>query len=162
MVYFAFLLCAGGAWANPSSRPPTARAGSEQTVAQGASITLNGSASSDPDGHPLIFMWTLASKPDGSEAVLLNPASVNPTFVADKPGSYTINLIVNDGTANSVPDSVAVSTSNSAPVADAGPNQTVQAPGLVALNGSGSTDVDGNALTFAWEFVKAPGRQHCD
>jgi hypothetical protein len=153
---FAFLLYAGSAWADPSSRQPTARAGAEQTVAQGASVTLNGAASSDPDGHPLKFMWTLASKPAESEAVLLNPASVHPTFIADKPGSYTINLIVNDGTANSVADSVTVSTSNSAPVADAGPNQTVQTPGLVALNGSGSTDVDGNALAFAWKFVKAP------
>ena len=126
---FAFLLGVGGAWASPNSRPPTARAGSDQTAVQGAAITLNGSASSDPDGHALVFMWTLASKPEGSEAVLRNPVSVFPTFVADRPGSYTINLIVSDGTTNSAPNSVVISTSNSAPVADAGPNQTVQASG---------------------------------
>ena len=101
-------------------------------------------------------MWTLASKPEESEAVLMNPVSVFPTFVADKPGSYTINLIVSDGTTNSAPNSVVISTSNSAPVADAGPNQTVQASGLVTLNGSGSTDADGDALAFAWEFVTRP------
>jgi hypothetical protein len=33
---------------------------------------------------------------------------VNPTFVADKPGSYVVQLIVNDGVVNSAPDTVTV------------------------------------------------------
>jgi sugar lactone lactonase YvrE len=41
-------------------------------------------------------------------------------------------------------------TSNHNPVADAGPDQTVAAGALVTLNGTGSSDPDGNVLTFAW------------
>jgi K319-like protein/OmpA family protein len=41
---------------------------------------------------------------------------------------------------------------NSAPVADAGPNQVVP-PGTVTLNGSGSFDPDGTPLTFSWQQI---------
>ena len=39
---------------------------------------------------------------------------------------------------------------NTPPVADAGPDQTVQVTDTVQLDGSGSTDVDGDLLTFSW------------
>ena len=79
-----------------------------------------------------------------------------PTFVADVAGQYIAQLIVNDGTVNSAPDTVVINTGNSPPVANAGPDQTVALNSLVTLNGSGSTDVDGNPLTFAWSFVSRP------
>ena len=47
-----------------------------------------------------------------------------PTFVVDEPGAYVVELIVHDGTVSSPPDTVTISTSTSAPVADAGPDQT--------------------------------------
>lgn len=39
---------------------------------------------------------------------------------------------------------------NSPPVANAGPDQTVAQGAVVVLNGSGSSDPDGDALTFSW------------
>jgi chitinase len=45
---------------------------------------------------------------------------------------------------------------NSAPVANAGPAQTVFTQALVNLDGGGSTDGDGDALTFSWEFDSRP------
>ena len=45
---------------------------------------------------------------------------------------------------------------NTAPVANAGPDQTVQLGATVTLNGSGSNDVDGNPLTYQWAFVTVP------
>jgi hypothetical protein len=139
-----------------ANRPPAAHAGPDQTVRLGSTVTLNGSASSDPDGNPLSFQWTLASSPAGSAAALANATSVNPTFVADRQGSYTVTLVVNDGTTSSAPDSIIVSTSNSAPVANAGPDRTALTGSTVTLNGSGSSDVDGNPLVFSWRFVTRP------
>jgi probable HAF family extracellular repeat protein len=43
-----------------------------------------------------------------------------------------------------------VSTSNHPPVANAGSDQTVECPAQVTLDGSGSTDPDGDALTYQW------------
>ncbi|MGA7981603.1 MAG: PASTA domain-containing protein, partial [Chromatiaceae bacterium] len=45
---------------------------------------------------------------------------------------------------------------NTPPVADAGPDQTVFVTNLVTLNGGGSSDTDGDPLTFRWVLVLAP------
>ena len=139
-----------------SNRVPAADAGPAQTVALGLPVTLNGSKSSDPDGNPITFSWTLTSRPAGSAAVLSNPTSVNPTFVPDKHGTYTITLVVSDGTLTSAPDSVEISTLNSRPLANAGPDRTGTTGGTVTLDGSASSDSDGNPLTFSWTIVTRP------
>jgi trimeric autotransporter adhesin len=149
------LLCCFVGSAQESGHP-TARAGAGQTVAVGSAVILNGSASTDPHGDSLTFVWTLVSKPVGSAAELRNATSLISSFIADKPGSYTINLVVNDGTTNSAPDFVIISTSNSAPLANAGPDQTVAIGSTVILNGSASSDVDGNALIYAWSITSRP------
>lgn len=135
---------------------PVANAGPNQTVAVGTTVTLNGSGSSDIDGNPLTYQWSFVSVPTGSGATLSNPTNVKPTFLADKPGQYVVQLIVNDGIVNSTPATVTITTSNSAPVANAGPNQTVKVGVTVTLDGSASTDADGNPLTYQWSFVSVP------
>ena len=119
-------------------------------------VTLDGSGSSDVDGDPLTFSWSLTSVPAGSAASLSDPTSVTPTFIADISGTYVAQLIVNDGTVDSAPDTVTITTQNSPPVAEAGPAQSVFVAGTVILDGSGSSDVDGDPLTFAWSFVSIP------
>ncbi len=135
---------------------PTANAGPNQTVSIGATVTLNGSASTDVDGHPLTYQWSITSTPQGSAASLSNASSVTPTFVVDRVGNYTIQLVVNDGFLNSQPSSVTISTIDSPPVANAGPNQSIIVGITVQLNGSGSTDVDSQPLTYLWIFVSVP------
>jgi trimeric autotransporter adhesin len=139
-----------------SNSPPVATAGPNQTVAVGATVTLNGSGSSDVDGDPLTYSWTLISKPAASTAALIGPTTVSPTFIADAPGTYIVQLVVNDGKVNSTPSTVTITTQNTPPVANAGANQSVSVGALVQLNGSASTDVDGDPLTYKWSFISRP------
>ena len=138
--------------------PPVANAGPDLgSIISGTRITLNGGASTDANGDPLTYGWTLLSKPAGSAAVLANPTSVTPSFTVDLAGDYVVRLIVNDGTEDSAPDSATFSTNNVAPVANAGPDQGGITPGsLVTLDGSASSDGDGDPLTFSWTLP--PGR----
>ena len=139
-----------------ANRAPVANAGPDQTVPLGALVTLNGTGSSDIDGNPLTYQWSFTSRPAASSATLSNPTTAQPTFTADKAGNYVVQLIVNDGTVNSAADTVTISTANTAPVANAGPNQTVPVGATVTLDGSGSTDADGNPLTYQWSFASRP------
>src|SRR5262249_1576140 len=79
-----------------SNRPPIANAGADQTVYATQVVTLDGSASSDPDGQPLTYRWSFVSRPAGSIASLTDAASVRPTFVPDRDGDYVVRLVVND------------------------------------------------------------------
>jgi YD repeat-containing protein len=139
-----------------TNTPPVANAGSDQTATVGTTVALDGSGSSDVDGNSLTYAWSLVSRPAGSTATLTGATTVNPTFVLDKAGTYGVQLLVNDGSANSAPDSVAISTRNTAPVAHAGPDQSAKVSAIVTLDGSGSSDVDGNALTYAWTLPSKP------
>jgi hypothetical protein len=55
---------------------------------------------------------------------------------------------VSDGQLNSPPATVTITTINSPPFANAGANQTVFVNSIVHLDGSGSSDVDGDPLTY--------------
>lgn len=135
---------------------PVANAGPNQTVATGATVVLNGGASSSPDGRPLTYSWTLLTTPSGSAAALTGATTVSPTFVADKPGPYVARLIVNDGLTSN-PSNVIVSAQSAVkPVANAGPNQFVGINSVVQLNGSGSTDANGLPLTYQWSLISLP------
>ena len=139
-----------------SNSAPVANAGADQTPLVNGTVTLDGSGSTDVDGNTLTFSWAFTSVPVGSSAALSDTTAVKPTFTVDKAGIYVVSLVVNDGTLNSEADTVTISTSNSAPVANAGADQTPLVNGTVTLDGSGSTDVDGNTLIFSWAFTSVP------
>jgi hypothetical protein len=136
--------------------PPIANAGPDQGVIIGQAVQLDGSGSFDPDGDLLAFSWSLTLVPSGSTATLSNPTAVNPIFVADVFGTYVAKLVVHDGLVASQPDEVTISTINVAPIANAGPDQAVRVNETVFLDGRGSTDPDGQPLTFKWSFVSLP------
>jgi len=97
----------------PLNSRPVADAGTDQTVATGNTVTLDGSGSTDKEGSTLSYAWTLEQKPDGSTAVLSDPNSAAPQFVADVAGDYVVSLVVNDGLLSSLPDSVTVTATDS-------------------------------------------------
>jgi hypothetical protein len=86
----------GGGGSPPANVAPTAIAGASQTVNVGATVVLNGSASTDPDGSVSGYAWTQT----GGPAVVLNgAATAQPTFVAPALTSVsTLNfsLVVTD------------------------------------------------------------------
>jgi cytochrome c553 len=137
---------------------PTADAGTQQNVATGSVIALDGSGSQDADNDPLSYLWTMVSRPAGSSAALSDATLANPSFSADVDGTYVIELVVNDGSVDSLPATVSIvaSTANSAPIANAGPDQSVSAGTTVSLDGSNSQDADGDALNYAWTLVSKP------
>ena len=136
--------------------PPVANAGPDQTVLVGATVQLSGSKSSDVDGDPLSYAWSVVSRPAGSAATLTSPSSVNTSFLVDLPGTYVVQLLVHDGTVESGPATVRISTVNSPPVASAGPDQTVTVGSTVQLDGAASFDVDGDPLSFEWTLASRP------
>jgi hypothetical protein len=140
--------------------PPVANAGSNQAVNVGQLVTLNGSGSTDPELQSLTYNWAFTSRPTGSTATLTNPTAVNPTFSPDVAGNYVVRLVVNDGTQNSTNTAtvtIAATAANLPPVANAGPNQPVVVVGqTVTLDGTGSADPEGHALTYSWAFVSRP------
>ena len=134
---------------------PTANAGPAQTVRWGATVQLDGSAI-DPGGRPITYSWSFTNRPVGSTAVFSNPNLANPTFVADVPGNFIAQLIASNPFSSSAPVTVTITTTNSTPVANAGPAQNVLAGTLVTLTGAASTDADSDPLTYAWSFTSRP------
>ncbi len=141
---------------DPVNTPPVANAGPDQNLVHGTTVTLDGSSSSDSDGDPLTYAWTLSTVPSGSSATLSSNSAVMPTFFADVPGTYVAQLIVNDGSDDSAPDTVVISTENTLPVADAGLDQTVPVGASTVLFGGASFDANGDTLTYAWTLLTLP------
>lgn len=139
-----------------ANTPPVAKAGPDQTVFVGQTVTLDGSQSTDIDGDPLQYRWSLLQVPTGSNAALVDSTAVHPTFLVDRPGTFIAELIVNDGTVDSTPDTVSITTQNSRPVANAGPDQSVFVGSTVALDGSTSHDADGDPLQYRWSLSAVP------
>lgn len=141
---------------------PSAHAGANQTAPVGTKVTLNGEASSDKNGDPLTYKWTLVSKPVSSMTTVIGDTTVKPILLLDAAGTYSVTVIVNDGKANSLPSTVLITAvapptpQNIAPTANAGADQTVSTGSMVELDGSLSTDSNGDTLTFAWSITAKP------
>ena len=126
---------------------PAADAGPDQQVDPGATVTLNGSASSDPNGDALTYGWAQT----GGEAVSFHARPAITTFTApSSAGPLTFTLTVTDSGGLSAADAMVVAVKNLAPTADAGPDQQVDPGATVTLDGSGSSDPNGDPLTYAW------------
>jgi len=89
---------------SPANRAPIANAGDDFTIGVTRTAHLDGGASGDPDGDPLTFSWAFVTIPAGSSATLAGPTTAAPAFVIDRPGTYVVRLVVNDGVLDSEPE----------------------------------------------------------
>ena len=141
--------------ASPNA-PPVARAGDDQQVSRSTTIHLDGTASSDPDDDTITYAWSIVSRPTGSTSTLDNPTSPTPQILADQVGDFVFSLIVSDGFLTSAPDQVVVKVINDAPVANAGPDQEGLVGTSSSFDGSGSSDANGDTLTYQWGIISSP------
>lgn len=123
-------------------------------------VVLDGSASNDPEGKPLTYHWkqvsgstvTLLSEHDKALFSLNNPA---------KDEALHFQLEVDDGELKSAPFNITITHKaeqgniNLPPVATIKTVKEVVA-GRVVLDGSASSDPEGEKLTWHWEQTGGP------
>ena len=140
---------------------PVADAGPDLGFPLDAIIFLDGSASRDDDGDALSFLWRLTAGP--GTVTLSDSTAAQTSFTATVAGDYVFALLVSDSvmTAN---DEVTISLSaadNIRPIADAGADTVITVGSQLVLDGSASSDPDGDGLTleYEWTISGPPGVQ---
>lgn len=142
----------------PVNIPPTANAGSNQTITLPTnSVTLTGSGT-DTDGTIVSYAWVQLS---GSTSNIVSPTSASTVVNGyTAAGSYSYQLTVTDNNGATGTSIVSVTVNpvpNTPPISIPGANQSVTLPtSTVALDGSNSTDLDGTIVSYAWTKVSGP------
>jgi len=141
-------------WVN---EPPKADAGQDQTVYQGTLTTLlDCSASTDPDDGIYSYSWKQIS---GSDVALLNPTTIKPTVdlgsISSDGESLVFQVTATDFHGLQSTDSITVNAiwANLPPVAEAGPDITVNEGGTVTLNGCASKDPENGIKSYHWKHT---------
>ena len=133
-----------------NANPTASFTASPSATEVGQAVSFDASGSRD-DSSIVSYEWDFG---DGETA---SGESVSNTY--DVTGDYTVELTVtdDDGATDSATATVSVGdTPNQPPVAEAGDDQTVTEGGSVGLDASGSTDADGDALSYDWTQTSGP------
>lgn len=136
----------------PLNRNPLANAGPDQpTAAKRILIALDATGSIDPDGDFLSYAWTA---PPGTS--LSDASDAMPTFTATWSGTYVFLLRADDGFGGTATDTIVVTVLNQRPVAIATAPTAAPKYSAVSLDGSASSDADGDGLVYVWSQVSGP------
>ena len=122
-----------------------------KTANQGQNVTLNGTATYDPDGSQLYYAW---SQDSGIPVSINDDDQPVAHFTAPSVSTNSIlrfNLLVEDENGGIGKNSTTVTVlATPKPHADAGGDQTVDEGEWVTLNGEDSYDPSGEALDYSW------------
>ena len=124
----------------------------DTTLTTSTEITLNGSASDDPDGDSLNYYW---SQPSGQLIPLSSTTEPIIIFSAAEAGNYTFTLTVSDDEfeVNTTVSLEIVVQANHAPIAKIRVSPSaimIPTETQVTLDGSDSNDPDGDDLNYSW------------
>jgi PKD repeat protein len=107
-------------------------------------VVFTAAFSSDLNGDALTYEWNLGDGTNSSETV------VNKTYPA---GDYTVSLVVSDGELLDT-SYVSIQSINVAPAVSVTTSDLEGlSPLTVSFDASGTTDQNGDALTFLWDFA---------
>ena len=126
---------------------PSAVLSSIDTVCTGEEVAFDGSGSGDVDGDALTYTWDY-----GDGTVIQGGPNASHSY--NSGGNYVVTLKTDDnkGTACSTSTTAINVKVNTPPIADAGPNLVCCLEEESIFDGSGSSDADGDALTYTWNF----------
>ena len=142
-----------------------ADAGPDQTVASGATVTLDGSGSTvDSRRTPLTYSWARTGGTSSAIGTLTGATTAMPSFTVEtrdagaEDVTHILTLTVTDSAGETDTDTVEITvTSDFAdPVAEAGDPQSVGSGLQVMLDGSGST-VDSRRTPLAYSWARTGG-----
>ncbi|GAB6097944.1 hypothetical protein JCM14469_41980 [Desulfatiferula olefinivorans] len=138
---------------------PVSNAGADQVVDEGEMVSLNGTNSTGVDDEIVSWQWAQVS---GTPVDISNGTTATASFTApdvDENGEtleFALTVTDSGGLSATANCLVQLTWVNIPPVADAGPNQTVQEGQVVFLNGGNSTDSDDGLASWQWEIIGRP------
>jgi PKD repeat protein len=127
--------------------PPVAEAGPDQASTEGATVTFDGSETSDADGDALTYVWDF-----GDGTTVSGVDLVAPTHVYADNGVYTVTLTVTDEHGASSIDTMTVTVFNVAPTVEAGADLSGYVGDVLTFTGSATDPGIYDVLTYVWDF----------
>lgn len=144
---------------------PVANAGNDVAITLPVNNTLmDGTLSNDPDGSIVNYHW---SEINGDTTVIIANSDSVTTIVSNLlAGNYLFELAVTDNDGEVAKDTLSVTVNpeeNISPIANAGDDTTIKLPiNDVLLDGSNSSDADGNIISYQWTKISGADKFFID
>ena len=160
-VLISSLVLTWGCSGAPNLRPVSVAGPDILVDSPGIDAQMDGSASEDYDGAIVSFAWSLVSAPSNSQAQLESKDTPFPWLIPDVDGTYVVSLVVTDDQGlQSAPDILSIATPQypieTRPMAELFVTGDVGVGATLTLDGSGSTDAEGDPLNFEFTLQAAP------